>query len=1239
MIGQIVDTRYKVIEKLGSGGMGECYKVIDQARNSTSLNLLAMKVSYLNEANLPSKRKSRLSVKKEFQTLAMLSHPNILKVYDFGITEDNRHYFTMEYVDGKDISELIHRPCTPKRYQLVYAILSQICDALQFIHSRDLVHGDIKPSNIIIDKFAPKLTDFGLVSVITKSNIHMLKGTIHYIAPELLVGRKIDKRADFFSLGVTIYQILTGSLPFKGRNPITLLNVYRKKGFLIAPRKLNPKIPKELNDLILKLLEIDPDKRVKSIDEIQEVIAKLSGKSRKQPIYNSQFIGREKELTMLIQEYKKVLGRKGRNVVIFGENGIGKTRLVQEIKIYAELKKAIVREINYHKETGLHLFADICCSAPVPTQNGSGAEILERSRNLGAEQKSWSGAEILEWSRNLGVEQKSWSGAEIPTRRDRPGGTDPAGPLRRGGIGCKGMGENQIVVFEKLLRLLANIARKRPIVLVVENIELADKVSLSFVKYLMRAIEQCRILLIVTTSDKSIIANITGRRGFHSPFSSEAEEVQPQKEHCLLERSGNPAPAGIELSPFTINQTILQIKSMLGTELDIKDIGDFIYQKTEGNPFLIEKLMQILIEEHCISKIEDKWQLDREKILPLQLPKDIEQFIELKVQKLDKKEMQVLEIAAILGENFEFQLLQGVLPQKVKKSKILPSILNVLIQKGLIVELQGQKYTFVHKIVAESIRTKIIPLRAHKIHRKAGKVLEGMSEPNFEPIAERIAHHYLIAGKREKAFRFAIIAAEKAKKEHSNAEAIRYFELALTVAYKKSKFTILETIGDLYLLIGEAEKARGIYERLLLFKPAKQIYRKIAKVYREQGNLNQALEFLIKGLKGVQNKNKQEKILLLADISAVYGQLHNYKKSKSYALKSIRRAKKENDKNNLMYAYNSIAVLYYHTADWDKAIKYYKRVFKIAKLLADTKYIVSASYSLGLTYWKKGDRQEAEKFYFKSIKITKKIGDVNRLMDNYTSFGILAQESSDNDKALKYHNKALNIAKKLDNLETIARSYINIGIVYKNIGDWEHSIQYYQKGLLIYKKRNQDNFVAVCYNNIGDLYRVKGDYIEAIANLKQALTITRKINDKERIGNICATLGEILCDKSEYKEAEKYLLESLKIYTIIGLKNTPVTRILAYMYLKMGNLLLAEEYCQKVISFAKKTEDKQELAHAYYIMGTIYSRCDKMVQAINSFNLGIKIFRTIGNKYELGKAILNAAEELFRTGSENPNFT
>ncbi len=262
MIGKVLGERYEIIEKIGGGGMALVYK----ARCRLLNRFVAIKVlrpEFTSDEDFVKK------FKRESQAAASLSHPNIVSIYDVGL-ENDIHYIVMEYIKGQTLKELIKQKGS-LNIEFATNIAIQIASALENAHSNHIVHRDIKSHNIMLkEDRTVKVTDFGIARAVSSStitNTGNIIGSVHYFSPEQARGGYTDEKSDIYSLGVVIYELITGRLPFEGDTPISvaLKHVQEEP---IKPTRINDRIPKSLEDIILKCMSKDVSKRYCSAGEI-----------------------------------------------------------------------------------------------------------------------------------------------------------------------------------------------------------------------------------------------------------------------------------------------------------------------------------------------------------------------------------------------------------------------------------------------------------------------------------------------------------------------------------------------------------------------------------------------------------------------------------------------------------------------------------------------------------------------------------------------------------------------------------------------------------------------------------------------------------------------------------------------------------------------------------------------------------------------------------------------------------
>lgn len=259
----VLDNRYKVIEKIGVGGMADVYRGYDELLGRT----VAIKILH---ANFASDEGFVGRFKREAQNAGRLSHPNIVNMYDVGY-DQGYHYIVMEYVEGQTLKEYIQERGKLSVDEAVKFAVA-IAEGLEHAHAMGIVHCDIKPHNILITKSGRlKVTDFGIARAMNSQNTMMytnsVMGSAHYLSPEQASGKAIDGSTDIYSLGVVLYEMLTGRVPYEADTPIAVA-LKHVKDKLIPPTRYNPSIPPLLESVVMKALQKKPADRYRSVSEM-----------------------------------------------------------------------------------------------------------------------------------------------------------------------------------------------------------------------------------------------------------------------------------------------------------------------------------------------------------------------------------------------------------------------------------------------------------------------------------------------------------------------------------------------------------------------------------------------------------------------------------------------------------------------------------------------------------------------------------------------------------------------------------------------------------------------------------------------------------------------------------------------------------------------------------------------------------------------------------------------------------
>ena len=448
-IGIILDKRYQIQAHLGTGGMGEVYRVLDLEQDW----VCALKI--LN--TMMDQKAVHRRFHREFQVLSRLQHPRLVRTHTWGFAEE-RPYFTMEYLPGKTLEKIIADRARLGQFRAshFFALMQQIVEGLAYIHAQGAVHRDLKPSNIMVLEteggIETTILDLGLAKFRHLHSVSITQtgatiGTAEYMSPEQGKGLWVDHRSDLYSLGVILYEMLTGAPPFSGQNPISVIMKHIRE----SPPPMaedDVEVPAQTQQIVLKLLAKEPVDRFQSAEELVQALNGVTSSRFVLPddkqrdihrkVMRPQFVGRESEMKTLRAMLRDVQAGEQRVVLVSGEVGVGKSRLVEEL-------------------LGDALIHDFLCL------KGAGRE--EGGQIYGA---------LIDAFRQVKT-------------------TDLVGKVP------DSLESDKFSVMERWLQLLKSLRQKQPIVLCLEDIQWLDELTLEFLQYALRDPEPCPFLLCLTS--------------------------------------------------------------------------------------------------------------------------------------------------------------------------------------------------------------------------------------------------------------------------------------------------------------------------------------------------------------------------------------------------------------------------------------------------------------------------------------------------------------------------------------------------------------------------------------------------------------------------------------------------------------------------------------------------------------------------------------------------------------------
>jgi tetratricopeptide (TPR) repeat protein len=802
----VLHDRYQLGEELGRGGMGVVYS----AHDPTLDREVAVKV--LSQSGLGTEGRSRLLT--EAQAVAKLNHPNIVTVHDAGELEPSEDsgqavpYIVMELVEGKSLLEQ-----RPEDFEVMVETARQVCAALEHAHQNGIIHRDLKPENVIVEPDGTaKLMDFGLArSVATRVSVEGdIVGTVFYLAPEQAMGHDLDGRADLYSLGVILYELTTGELPFMHEDPLAVVSQHLH-ATVLPPRSRNPQIPPLLEELILRLLSKDPDDRPESAAALSELLQspdlldpeaetekELSVIGR---IVRGRFVGREQELEQAKAIWSKALGGAGQTLLVSGEPGIGKTRLARELATHVEVSggRALVGECYAEGGAPYAAFAQIVRNA-----------LRNQSKN-GFEVQDFVLADLLSLAPEL-----------RPYYPDVP----PNPPLEPEA--------EQQRLFENVVAFCDGLAEHAPLMLVIDDAHWGDSSTLAMMRHLARRIKHQRTLLLTTYRE----VELDVARPFHE---------------VLLDINRARLGTRLKLERFNKQQTHDLLHAIFEEEIT-PEFLDGIHRETEGNPFYIEEVCKALVEDGRLYYEDGRWHRP-EDMDELEIPQSVRVAIQTRVARLPEMHQEVLSLAAILGREFDFEVLAEA--SELVEDDLIEALESA--EAAQLIEESGEadevRFTFVHALIPAALVEGVRKLRRRKLHRRAAAAIEAIHPDDYEALA----NHHSESGDDARALEAYERAGERAAEAYANQEAEGHFRSALDLVEEPRKEANVRTqLGLMLDRLGRFEEAievwkRGIelYDSLSVPDEVAHLYARSTRAAWEAGDPKRGLEIAREGMQAV----------------------------------------------------------------------------------------------------------------------------------------------------------------------------------------------------------------------------------------------------------------------------------------------------------------------------------------------------------------------------------------------------
>jgi Nif-specific regulatory protein len=1184
-----VANRYEVIKSIGRGGWGKVYLVKDLTQKENPPLALKLIPSNISQGEL-------LRLKQEFYLLSHLSHPNILKVFDFGETQKH-YYFTMEYIDGKGFNKYFSKGLKKGIEDSFFDAIFQLLSAIQYIHHKGLVHRDLKPTNILITKENQvKLLDFGFSESVrgfseifdfsVASDIKGFKGTLGYTAPEVLKQERVDLRTDLYSLGVILYETLTHQLPFDGDNPLEIIRAQLERD-PSPPQQVNPHIPPALSQIVMRLLEKYPNDRYLSSEEVFETLLaycklqvpdyKLRRKYHAHfntpqiQIFSPPLIAREKELIQFQNLIKRAKEGTGGVVLLSGERGVGKSRLLKEFKFHGQLK-------GFQVLTGMSSDTDKRPFLPI-------RQIIMQ----------------LPMESKLPIDAKKVE-SKFPDE------------------------VNKWRMFEEVKELFRN--HPNPLILIIDDLHLTDSLTQDLTAFLARSLcknskvetqeansRKTGVIIVVAYESTSVETPVSFLEGFRI-----IDDI-----------------IKIHLNTLSSEETESYLLHLLPNhereiqDNDFRKTAKWLHRQTGGNPLLIEETTKLLISEGIIERIQKRWIFDRTalgNLYPLKHSIEIDSLIAQTLSRLDEKSKRVIEEASIIGDRFSIQILKELI--SLSDKELFP-LLNHLEREHLLVRNANDEgfYSFTHHWLKHILYEKIDSGRRRKVHRKILKILEKKPVNGNEM---DLAYHSLHGALPKKYFKYGKKAGEVAERSYNHRRASDLYEKLLPhVSDKNERLKLFEKLGDLNENVGEYDKSLAHYSHALQIMKGTQYGLIVPRIYLKLGTLEmkksrypEALQYLEKGLSLLKVKNTSIESNLLNSLGQVYTNQGYNEKAVKILLRAEAISHEIQDGSGLALSLLNLSTVYRKKADFKAAITLAEKGLSIAMKNRDNFQIASAYNKLGLYYWNHNELEEAKRFYLKCLKLREKIGDLIGIGAVHLNLGMISHKLGNREIANKHYETSLNIFEKLNDTEGLSILYINFGYLLFDHGRWDKVSSYFLKSLELAKKMRNRFKIANAHRSLGRLYFYQYELVKAEKELTSAVLIDEEIGSDEGVAIGLVDLARIEMERENWNKVDMFLDKAGKIYEEkkINWSFPRFLQTLSLVQLKKMKVEKAQKIAEEAIKVCIDTED---IGFIYRTLGMVYAKKGEDDKAYENFLKSRKILENADFRYELGLTLFEFA--------------
>jgi adenylate cyclase len=721
-------------------------------------------------------------------------------------------------------------------------------------------------------------------------------------------------------------------------------------------------------------------------------------------------------------------------------------------------------------------------------------------------------------------------------------------------------------LFEAVTHFITNISKETPLLVILDDLQWTDQSSLLLLHYLARGIYKESLLLLGAYRDSYVDKK--------HPLSPVLTELNRER---LLQ--------SVSLKRLPFDDVLEMIKRILEQDDISREFCQLVYQKTRGNPFFVEEVVKSLKEDEVIYREKNKWKV--REVSKIEFPETVKDTIKARISRLDDECQRALTMASFVGRNFSFDVLKEV--TGFEEDKLLETMEKML-ETGLIKErvMRGEDVlSFADIIVRDVVYEEVSRLRRKMLHNLVGNALEKVYAEKIEKHFGELAYHFLEGGDNKKALEYFLKAGEKAQKIYAHDEAITYLQHALKLLETKKgnveeKARITENLGDLKIWIGETDLGMVDWnESLILWNQlgdktrASRLHVKMAEVYWSRiGDRRKASEHHRNALEILEKEPESVELArLYNDVSHMLWRSGKLTEAEPWTQKALRLAERLGDPKVLVGCYDNLGIFNFTSGDLEKSLEYRKKGLKITLENNLVQEAITFYINLWLDYSYAGEFQLRFETCKKGLELAKRVGDVSGLAWLAGEMAVAYIDMGEIRQAISMLEEVLASDKRTKNAAHISNTLINLGKCYLWLGEWKRSLQNLMEALDTAREAGESVRVAYAALQLGNLFMEKEDFLEAEKYFNESNMILGKENTTWQIAQLFPDLSRLYLRKGEIQKAKVLIEKTYKFAT------RTKSRVLIFHAEMLKAMLLRrqEKWEQSIQRFEKSLQEGKSL--------------------------------------------------------------